>query len=247
MGGREFYERFYTGASQILQDWRRLGAIDKSQSVLQLTAGLDISRVIDVGAGTGALLELLIPARPNWSFVAVEIAGSAVDLITRLQLPRLEACLFDGIHLSYGDEAFDLAILSHVIEHLEEPSALIQEAARVARWVCIEVPVEGTPALNAIWWVRQMFGKRRASNDVGHIRFFSRFDWNRMFELNGLTITQSRQYTVTKEVLTFGLGGRGLFKARLKLLGQRLFGRRLWADLYQSNYAVLCVAPRNCR
>jgi len=236
---QEFYDRFYGDATDSLRQWRLLGAINKSQSVLDLTADLRIRDVIDIGSGTGALLELLAPLRPTWRFEAVDIAASAVQTIEALSLPNVEARLFDGSHLPYKDGEFGLAIMSHVVEHLEDTQPLLQEAARVARWLCIEVPVEGTPVLDAVSWLRAKAGRPRIPNTIGHLRFCSRREWDRLFADNGLTILRRRQYTVQKEVLFFGKHGAGLIEERVKLLGQRILGRRIWADLYHSNYAVL--------
>ena len=62
-----------------------------------------------------------------------------------------------------SDKRFDLAILSHVLEHVEYPRKLISEAARVARNVFIEVPLEDNLKLS------QDFVFDR----VGHINFYS--------------------------------------------------------------------------
>ena len=42
------------------------------------------------------------------------------------------------------DNKFDLVILSHVIEHVEHPRILLQEAMRVAKYIFVEVPLEDT-------------------------------------------------------------------------------------------------------
>lgn len=41
-----------------------------------------------------------------------------------------------------SDGSFDLAIQSHVLEHVEYPRVVSHEAARVADYVFVEVPLE---------------------------------------------------------------------------------------------------------
>ena len=185
------------------------------------------------------MLKLLSPARPDWQFLGVDIAAPAVELVEGMNLPNVRGALFDGRRLPAEDKSFDLAILSHVIEHVEDTRSLIQEAVRVAPWILVEVPIESTPVLNSLWWFRAKLGRPRTPNDLGHLRFCSRSEWDRLLEQDGLTVVRQRQYTARKDVIMFGKQGSAAFKARLKVLGERVVGSNLWGKLYLSNYAVL--------
>ena len=68
-----------------------------------------------------------------------------MEAIRAKNIPGLFDCkVFDGYTIPYDDNAFDLVVLSHVVEHVEHPRKLLYEAKRVARYVFIEVPLEAT-------------------------------------------------------------------------------------------------------
>ena len=116
---RRHYEHTFASVSP---EWRRLGAIDKSRNVLSLCGSYDFANVVEIGAGDGAILEQLSRHGFAHSYTALEISKSAVDAIKDRNIGGLkEAVLFDGYSIPFEDGAFDLAILSHVIEHVEHP------------------------------------------------------------------------------------------------------------------------------
>ena len=50
--------------------------------------------------------------------------------------------VFDGHHLPYPDDYFDLAYCSHVIEHVEFPRQIIRELKRVSKYQFYEIPID---------------------------------------------------------------------------------------------------------
>jgi len=87
-----------------------------------------------------------------------------MELIKKRNINGLTDCnTFDGYSIPYGDKQFDLAILTHVVEHAEHPRKLLYEAARVAKNVFIEVPLEGN----------LRFKEKNIYSSVGHINIFS--------------------------------------------------------------------------
>lgn len=135
------YDEQYTPA---MTAWRELGGRYKAQRIVDLCAGHITPRtILEVGAGEGSILKYL----SEWNFGeqlhAVEISRSGIAAIEARQIPKLASVQsFNGYELPFADDAVDLVILSHVLEHVEYPRLLIRELRRVARYTLIEVPCD---------------------------------------------------------------------------------------------------------
>jgi SAM-dependent methyltransferase len=83
------------------------------------------SSVLDVGAGDGRIARLVAERRP-------ELTIQGVDVLVRPDA-AIPIAAFDGRHLPYADKRFDTVLFVDVLHHTDDPSALLREAARVAR------------------------------------------------------------------------------------------------------------------
>src|SRR5207249_11659835 len=158
----ENYAAYYE-QDESLSEWRRLGALDKGANIVCLCSTIEHDEILEVGCGEGAILQRLSELQFGTKYTGLEISPSAVQRVLEKSLPNVEIHLFGGYELLFPDKRFDLAILSHVLEHVEYPRKLISEAARVARNVFIEVPLEDNLKLS------QEFVFDR----VGHINYYS--------------------------------------------------------------------------
>jgi SAM-dependent methyltransferase len=154
------YEDFYDGESE----WRRLGAVDKANNIISLCSSYPHRMILEIGAGEGAILQRLAELGFGEALYGLEISTSGINAIHQRNIKTLVECrLFDGITIPYNQNRFDLAILSHVVEHLEYPRRLLYEASRVARSVFVEVPLEDNLRLKNDF----------VFDHVGHINFYS--------------------------------------------------------------------------
>ena len=144
-------------------EWRRLGALDKVDNIVNLCGALPHRRILEIGAGEGSILRRLSALRFGEQLYALEISPSGVDTIYNKQIPSLVECrVFDGYHVPYEAGCFDVAVLSHVIEHVEHPRQLVRSIAR-GRYVFVEVP----------WKTRCVCAAISSPIEVGHINFYS--------------------------------------------------------------------------
>jgi SAM-dependent methyltransferase len=168
---KRFYEDAYTRdprEAQTYARWRALGALGKADHVIGLCslAGLAPASTLEVGCGDGALLCELHARGFGGTLAGLEITEAAVAIAAAR--PQIESVrLYDGVHVPAADGAYELGILSHVLEHVPDPPALLCEVARACRAVVVEVPLEAN--LSA-----RRTGKREHAAEVGHLQRLDR-------------------------------------------------------------------------
>ena len=178
MSTREFYEAGYAVGDPRMGQWRAIGARSKAAHVETLTtrAGVAPKTVVEIGCGDGAVLAEM--AARGWVVDGFELAENAARRARERGVARRVES-FDGEHVPAETDAYDLAVLSHVLEHVPDPLPLLKEAARVGRWVLVEVPLEDNRSARRP-------AKRKLSEEAGHLHAFNRADVLRLVKQAGL-------------------------------------------------------------
>ncbi len=171
------YAEYYENGPSF-EAWRVLGSTDKCKNILRLCAQMPHATIIEIGCGDGAILQRLAQIGFGSSFTGLEISPSAVRKVQQKQIPNCQVHLFDGYELPYSGKPYDLAVLTHVLEHVEYPRRLIHEAARIARNVFIEVPLEDN------WRMSRDF----VFDAVGHINFYNPKTIRAVVQTCGMTV-----------------------------------------------------------
>jgi SAM-dependent methyltransferase len=92
------------------------------------------ARVLDIGAGRGAITRALVEARgPAGSVVAGDISPRMVERLAALRLPGVEARLLDARALDLPDASFDVVFAGFLLSSIPDPGPAIAELARVLR------------------------------------------------------------------------------------------------------------------
>jgi SAM-dependent methyltransferase len=169
-----FYEAGYSvsdaAEAERLGRWRALGARSKAAHAVELCAraGLRPRSLVEIGCGDGSLLAEMSARGLASVLDGFELSPRAAGFARSRGVPgmrRVEA--YDGSHVPAGDGAYDLAVLSHVLEHVPKPLPLLREAARVASWVLVEVPLEANRSAARP-------AKRAEAARIGHLHWFDR-------------------------------------------------------------------------
>jgi O-methyltransferase/aklanonic acid methyltransferase len=110
---------FYASIGRLLVQWAE-PAVD--------------ARVLDIGAGRGAITRAVVEARgPAGSIVAGDISPKMVEQLAALQLPGVETRLLDARALDLPDASFDVVFAGFVLSSIPDPAPAIAELARVLR------------------------------------------------------------------------------------------------------------------
>ena len=188
-------EKYDSQYSDNTEEWRRIGAIGKVENIINLTKGLRVDSVVDIGAGDGNILALLAKNEFTSKLTAIEISDSAIEQIKKKDIAGLKDVIqFDGYNLPFGDKTFDLAICSHVIEHVEFPRKLLREIRRISKMQVFEVPID---------FSFQLDKKFKHFISYGHINIYTPTLFNFLLYTEGYKVLKDKKALYRKEVIKF--------------------------------------------
>lgn len=135
--------------------------------------------IMEVGAADGEFLHHLNEVG-DWQFSGVELDGDMVER-ARARGMDIRHCTLE--QAAYPDESFDLVIMSHLIEHVQDPVETMAETARVLKpggYVVGETP-------NIDSWDHGLFGRYWGGFHVPrHLYLFSGGTLGRLLQEVGL-------------------------------------------------------------
>jgi len=240
---RQFYDESYrraTAEGDRHLRWRQLSARGKADHAIELCERAELSpeSVAEIGCGDGALLAELGARGLAGELHGFEVSEEAARIARTRGAPGLTGVtVFDGARLPVDDDAFDVALLSHVLEHVPDPAALLREAARVSRAVVLEVPLEAN--LSA-----RRGSKRSGAAEIGHIQSLDRHGVSALVESAGLSVREELLDPLPVEVHTFfAASGPERARATAKAgIRRALFNvsPRLAERAFTLHYACLC-------
>ncbi len=121
-------------------DWDEMRALDLpaqavEDALLSLVPGQDAGRLLDIGTGTGRVLELL--AHHISQGIGVDASKAMLALarsrLARADLTHCSVRLADMYRLPLQEGSFDIAVLQMVLHYAEDPPGVLAEAGRVLR------------------------------------------------------------------------------------------------------------------
>lgn len=191
-GLKNAYDNFYVGKDE---QWRMLSAKYKAQNIKEVCVQQGFKKVLEVGAGDGSILKYLDGFQFAPEIHALEISRSGVEQIESSKIGSLKSVqIFDGYHIPFDENEFDLVILSHVLEHVEFERMLLREIKRVSKYVVIEVPIDYRHGVD-----------RRMKHFLayGHINMYTPSSLRFLLQTEGFEIVTDKISVIEPEVTKF--------------------------------------------
>ena len=247
ISGRDHYAGIYEAEVELEAEWLRYGAPYKVDSVQALLGrhGVKPITLLELGCGTGAVITECQRRGLGMEFTGVDYSKDAIAYLKSHShgIHCLEADITDPAFTL--NRSFDVVILSHVLEHLEDPLKFLQSMIGKVRfrYLVAEVPLEDLFASRLKNIVRD-----RECNTAGHVQFFTEKTFRQLLLSADLELKVSMRYvpTLSPEVMDFVCRKDGLSKIRTgvrKATGcyiPRLL-KPLWQKAYYAHLAVLCT------
>lgn len=162
-----------------------------NQELLKLVSRLPPGRVLDCGCGAGDNARAF--ASRGWEVVGITVSpgekSKASRFCTHVHLHDLESGLPPDV-----SGVFDLIVFSHLIEHLRNPSRILQDAHKVLAvggHIAVALP-------NVLYWrYRLQFVVGRFEYEEGgimdntHVHFYTFQSGKRLLETHGFQLIES--------------------------------------------------------
>lgn len=247
MSGRDHYSLLYKAELASEAEWLRRCAIEKVNSIEYLLSRNNIKPVslLELGCGTGAVILECQKRQLAEDYFAMDYSEEAIHFI-RENSSGIKTFVDDITAADFSGRGFcfDVIVLSHVLEHLEDPRVFLQHLRQIPfSYLIAEVPLEDL----FFGKIKAKFRKTRGNDKAGHVQFFSADSFRKLFFSCDYSILDERRYVpvVSHETIKYvckkdSLGTLQYLKMMLTWnLLPKLF-KPFWSLLYNANYAILC-------
>lgn len=215
--------------------WRALGALDKADNIETMCKAVDgrITSVLEVGCGTGAVLQQLAARHVGSTFRGIDI-GSRSGEKRQIQ-GDITISDYDGKNIPFEDASFDLVYATHVLEHVVEERRFLLELRRVTQqYVYVEVPCE--------LHMRTNHSSLQATLLIGHINHYSFWSFAQKLETAGLRIIELEIFD--NRYGTYRFANKTWWKAAFKMVVRRsllALNRGIASRLFTFHVGALCI------
>ena len=93
----------------------------------------DFENLLDVGCGTGPMIELLASEFPSRHYTGLDLTPRMIEVASAKDIESARFVVGDAEDLPFDDASFDVVICANSFHHYPNPQAFFNEVARVLR------------------------------------------------------------------------------------------------------------------
>ena len=106
---------------------------DDYPPVLQELKNYAFQELLDVGCGTGPMIELLLKEFPDKEYTGVDLTPRMIEVAQEKKLAHTKFLIGDSENLPFEEDSFDVIVCTNSFHHYPKPQAFMNEAARVLK------------------------------------------------------------------------------------------------------------------
>lgn len=162
---RDSYDRL---AEEYDERWSKYidRSIDETLNRLPVEPGM---RVLDVGCGTGVLLERLLGDQPKLDAAGIDLSPGMLDIAEQRLSGEVRLERGDAAELPFDDGSFDLVVSTSVFHYIDRPHQALREMHRVL--------ADGASAVITDWcadfWIMRLVSLGVGWTDPAHYRTYN--------------------------------------------------------------------------
>lgn len=163
----------------------------KLRLVLDALAGLR-GDVVDIGCGAGNVARAIAERNPELTVHGVDISRTALEL-ARQAAPELDFRFARAEQLPFADASMSAAVMLDVLEHVDDPAAVLREIRRVLRpggLFHIVLPLEIQPW--TFYRLATRLGWKAKLHHCGHIQLFDADRFEEMAAARGIPVRKTQ-------------------------------------------------------
>jgi SAM-dependent methyltransferase len=222
--------------SEVEYRWVAANAHCKIENIINLLGPnlANVKSALEVGCGTGIVLNMLGELYPSINFTGVDVEDPHIHTVPG-KAKNVTFLKYDGDCLPFDRHHFDFVFATHVLEHVPNQRPFIAEIKRVSRGlIYFEVPCE--------LHVRASASAIQSTLNIGHINFYTPDSFLVTLQTSGLKIVKADLFDVSPEV--YRLKTTPL-KAAIGFLIRRLslrISKRAASKVFCYHCGALCTA-----
>ena len=143
--------------------------------------------VIDIGCGLGRWCE--IAAKYAKSVVGIDYSEELIAAARMKPAAQQIEYIVGDVTRDLDGRQFDLALMTHVIEHIDNPDAILAQLQQVAKRLIVEVPDFESDPLNIV----RLAENSPFYSDADHVREYTQAILNDQLTRNGWVILENRK------------------------------------------------------